>query len=65
MIQHLAIGDRVIRVKGRQQDIGRTGVIEWMSDEMVMGSAGDVLVRVRDGGDTWTAYDRQLNKVKP
>jgi hypothetical protein len=60
----VAVGDYVTRKQGRPEDLGRRGTVVWLSDTMVIGTAGDVLARVRpdDGDSDFTCYVRQLVK---
>jgi hypothetical protein len=58
--QHIAAGDKVVRIKGRPSDIGRSGTVVRVCPD-VPGCLGDLLVVVRDDdGAEWTAYDRQI-----
>jgi hypothetical protein len=57
------LGQRVVRWQGRPSNVGRIGVITWISGD-VIGGAGDILVTVtQDNGSTFQCYDRQLRRA--
>lgn len=59
-----ALGTAVTRIQGRPADIGRTGIVVAIS-AAVIGSAGDILVTVREAnGGTFQCYDRQLKAIR-
>jgi hypothetical protein len=57
-------GDTVVRVQGRETDIGRRGVVAIVHPDVV-GGGGDILLTIMTGDVSWHAYDRQVKVVRP
>jgi hypothetical protein len=63
MTNTFTTGTHVVRRQGRPSNIGQTGRVVRVCDD-VIGSAGDILIVVEaEDGSTWTAYDRQLEAL--